>query len=180
MRVEPNKLFLKITRPEHIQRESENFENILKSFISKGATTKNKDQSNISALIVKYGIPKEIITAIISVESSFNPMAYNKNKDGTEDRGLMQVNYQHNLALMREYGIIHPNQLYNPEINIELGARILYENYKRFGNWVMAIKAYNGLNANNWDYVKKVFEKIAEFKLSHCMKKYMSHPVIAT
>ena len=130
MRIEPNKLFLKTTRPEHIQRESEEFENTLKSFLNEGAT-RNKDQSSISALVerasLKYGIPKEVITAITSVESGFNPKAYNKNK-------------------------------------IELGARILYENYKRFGNWAMAIKAYNGLNTNNWDYVKKVFEKIAEFK----------------
>jgi soluble lytic murein transglycosylase-like protein len=46
----------------------------------------------------------------------------------------MQVNYQHNLSLMKEYGITDPEQLYDPELNIEIGARILYENYKRFDN----------------------------------------------
>jgi hypothetical protein len=31
----------------------------------------------------------------------------------------------------------------------------------------MAIKAYNGLKADNWDYVKKVLSKISEFRRSY-------------
>jgi soluble lytic murein transglycosylase-like protein len=68
---------------------------------------------------------------------------------------------------MKEYGITDPEQLYDPELNIEVGARILYENYKSFGNWVMAIKAYNGLKADNWDYVRKVLSKVLEFRRSY-------------
>jgi soluble lytic murein transglycosylase-like protein len=157
VRIEWGDLPLKTTRAGHIQRERERFEKVLEE-VSSG-----KNTQNVPALVekasLKYGIPKEILMAIISVESGFNPRAYNKNKDGTEDRGLMQVNYQHNLSLMKEYGITDPEQLYNPELNIEIGARILYENYKRFGNWIMAIKAYNGLKADNWDYVRKVLSK---------------------
>ena len=120
--------------------------------------------AKVEEVSYKYAIPKELILAIIEQESAFNPTAYNRNKDGTEDRGLMQVNYQHNLALMKEYNITDPDQLYHIETNIELGARILYENYKRFGSWAMALKAYNGLRANNWDYVKKVLEKTAFYR----------------
>ena len=163
VRIEWGDLPLKTTRAGHIQRES--FEKVLEE-VSSG-----KNTPNIPALVekasLKYGIPKEILMAIISVESGFNPRAYNKNKDGTEDRGLMQVNYQHNLSLMKEYGITEPEQLYDPELNIEIGARILYENYRRFGNWVMAIKAYNGLKADNWDYVRKVLSKVSEFRRSY-------------
>jgi soluble lytic murein transglycosylase-like protein len=165
VRIEWGDLPLKTTRVWHIQRERESFEKVLEEVSSVKNTT------NIPALVekasLKYGIPKEILMAIISVESGFNPRAYNKNKDGTEDRGLMQVNYQHNLSLMKEYGITDPEQLYDPELNIEIGARILYENYKRFGNWVMAIKAYNGLKADNWDYVRKVLSKVSEFRRSY-------------
>ncbi|RMH00561.1 MAG: lytic transglycosylase domain-containing protein, partial [Aquificota bacterium] len=120
--------------------------------------------AKVEEVSYKYSIPKELILAIIEQESAFNPLAYNKNKDGTEDRGLMQVNYQHNLRLMKEYNIKDPDQLYHIETNIELGARILYENYKRFGNWLLAVKSYNGLRAENWDYVRKVFEKTAFYR----------------
>lgn len=165
VRIEWGDLPLKTTRAWHIQRERESFEKVLEE-VSSG-----KNTTNIPALVekasLKYGIPKEILMAIISVESGFNPRAYNKNKDGTEDRGLMQVNYQHNLSLMKEYGITDPEQLYDPELNIEVGARILYENYKRFGNWVMAIKAYNGLKADNWDYVRRVLVKVSELRRSY-------------
>ncbi len=165
MRIEWSDLPLKTTRQNHIQKGRESFEEVLED-VSLGKTT-----PSIPALVekasLKYGIPKEILTAIVSVESGFNPRAYNKNKDGTEDRGLMQVNYQHNLALMKEYGITDPEKLYDPEINIEIGARILYENYKKFGNWVMAIKAYNGLKADNWDYVRKVLSKAVELRRSY-------------
>ena len=165
VRIEWGDLPLKTTRAWHIQRERESFEKVLEE-VSSG-----KNTTSIPALVekasLKYGIPREILMAIISIESGFNPRAYNKNKDGTEDRGLMQVNYQHNLSLMKEYGITDPEQLYDPELNIEVGARILYENYKRFGNWVMAIKAYNGLKADNWDYVRKVLSKVSEFRRSY-------------
>jgi soluble lytic murein transglycosylase-like protein len=165
VRIEWGDLPLKTTRAWHIQRERESFEKVLEE-VSSG-----KNTTSIPALVekasLKYGIPKEILMAIISIESGFNPRAYNKNKDGTEDRGLMQVNYQHNLSLMKEYGITDPEQLYDPELNVEIGARILYENYKKFGNWVMAIKAYNGLKADNWDYVRKVLSKVSEFRRSY-------------
>jgi soluble lytic murein transglycosylase-like protein len=56
-----------------------------------------KNTTSIPSLVekasLKYGIPKEILMAIISVESGFNPRAYNKNKDGTKDRGVTHVNF---------------------------------------------------------------------------------------
>ncbi|WPM32573.1 lytic transglycosylase domain-containing protein [Hydrogenobacter sp. T-2] len=171
MRIEGWKLELKTTRAEHI-KPREDFSYYLNSAMEKQQERVNKESLPVDARISakveevsqKYGIPKELIYAIIKQESNFNPKAYNKNKDGTEDRGLMQVNYQHNLRLMREYGITDPNQLFDIETNIELGARILYENFQRFGNWAMAVKAYNGLKADNWDYVRGVFEKLALFR----------------
>ena len=85
VRIEWGDLPLKTTRAWHIQRERESFEKVLEEVSSVKNTT------NIHAWVekasLKYGIPREILMAIISVESGFNPRAYNKNKDGTEDRG---------------------------------------------------------------------------------------------
>ncbi len=170
MRIENTNLDLKTTREAHI-KPKEDFSLYLNSFL-KEAKPNSKISLNINERIwakvqevsQKYSIPMELILAIIKQESNFNPMAYNKNKDGTEDRGLMQVNYKHNIRLMKEYGIDNPDGLYDIETNIELGARILYENFQRFGNWIMAVKAYNGLKADNWDYVKSVFKKLSLFR----------------
>ncbi|GAB6065649.1 lytic transglycosylase domain-containing protein [Aquifex pyrophilus] len=112
----------------------------------------------------KYGVPLNIVLAIIEQESGFNPKAYNKNRDGSEDIGLMQINYKHNKRLMEEYGISSPEELYDVELNVELGVRILKENYERFGSWELAIKAYNGIRADNWGYVKRVLEKAKKYK----------------
>ncbi len=171
MRIEGDYIPLKTTRDKHI---SPSFDKVLDEVSQSHAILSSQptNPQGVDPLILgevkraaqKYGVPEELILAIIQQESAFNPKAYNKNKDGTEDRGLMQVNYQHNIRLMREYGIEDPDQLYDIALNIELGTRILYENYKRLGNWVMAVKAYNGLKADNWDYVKSVFNKVAMFK----------------
>jgi len=169
LRVESWNIELKTTREEHI-KPSPNFQEVLQELVIEQDS--RPAPLNLNASIInkveevsfKYSIPKELILAIIKHESNFNPKAYNKNKDGTEDRGLMQVNYQHNLKLMQQYGISDPDQLFDVDTNIELGARILYENYKRFGNWVMAVKAYNGLKADNWDYVRGVFQKVSLFR----------------
>ncbi|RME07642.1 MAG: lytic transglycosylase domain-containing protein [Aquificota bacterium] len=171
MRIEGWRLELKTTRAEHI-RSGQDFISYLSSAIEKQQELIKKESLPVDARIrakveevsQKYNIPEELILAIIKQESNFNPSAYNRNRDGTEDRGLMQVNYQHNLRFMKEYGITDPDQLFDVETNIELGARILYENFQRFGNWVMAVKAYNGLRAQNWDYVRGVFEKVSLFR----------------
>lgn len=111
----------------------------------------------------KYGVPLNIVLAIIEQESGFNPKAYNRNRDGSEDIGLMQINYKHNKRLMKEYGVNSPEELYDVELNVELGVRILFENYKRFGSWELAIKAYNGIRSDNWEYVKSVLEKAEKY-----------------
>ncbi len=112
----------------------------------------------------KYHVPKELIYAIIDQESAFNPYSVNHNKDGTTDRGLMQVNYDHNKDIMKEFNIEDKNQLFDIKTNIEVGTAILARDFERYGNWPTAIKAYNGINADNWDYVKSVISKLKKYK----------------
>ena len=76
------------------------------------------------ALIEKYAsqfrIPPDWIRAIILTESSGNPNA----KGPTGDYGLMQIT----VPTARALGFTgHPDELFNPEINIWLGARLLAE-----------------------------------------------------
>jgi len=125
---------------------------------------KNKIEESVDQASKTYNVPKELIYAIIDQESSFNPYSVNHNKDGTTDRGLMQVNYEHNLDLMKKFNITDKNQLFDPKTNIEIGTDILSRAFQEYGNWPTAIKAYNGINANNWDYVKSVISKINKFK----------------
>ncbi|SHK28042.1 lytic transglycosylase domain-containing protein [Thermocrinis minervae] len=161
MRIE-DELPLKVTRDKHIaSKPQEDFQSILSETIQSlpnNLTLEDRIRVKVSEVSAKYSIPPNILLAMIKKESNFNPSAYNRNKDGTQDIGLMQVNYEHNRSLMQEYGIKDPKQLYDVELNIELGARILYENYKRYKSWPLAIKAYNGISADNWDYVKSVLE----------------------
>jgi|GEM_PF-1189267 len=112
----------------------------------------------------KYHVPKELIYAIIDQESSFNPYSVNHNKDGTTDRGLMQVNYDHNIDIMKELNIEDKNQLFDINTNIEAGTAILARDFQKYGNWPTAIKAYNGINADNWSYVKSVLSKIKKYQ----------------
>lgn len=134
------------------------------SFDSLPKDLKSQIEQAVDKASSKYHIPKELIYAIIDQESSFNPYSVNHNKDGTTDRGLMQVNYDHNIDLMKELNIKDKNQLFDIDTNIEAGTAILARDFQKYGNWPTAIKAYNGINADNWGYVKSVLSKIKRYQ----------------
>jgi membrane-bound lytic murein transglycosylase B len=74
VRIEWGDLPLKTTRAGHIQRERESSEKVLEE-VSSGKNTPNISAPWWKKASLKYGIPKEILMAIISVESGFNPRA---------------------------------------------------------------------------------------------------------
>lgn len=83
-----------------------------------------------------------LLYAIASVESSYNPAAVNRaNNNGSVDTGLMQVNSIHWPAL-RRYGI-DPSALYNACASTYIGAWVLAQTQRRYGNSWEAIAAYN-------------------------------------
>lgn len=89
----------------------------------------------------RYGIPADLLRAVAQVESNFDATAENRNRNGSGDTGLMQINstWQPTLA---HYGI-HEADLYQPCTNLLVGAWILAGNIARLGwNWD-AIGAYN-------------------------------------
>lgn len=101
----------------------------------------------------KYNISPLTLWAIAKTESNFNIYAVNKNKNGTYDIGLMQINTVH-LPTLKKFGITY-EMLYNPEISIDVGGWVLANCIKKHGNTWKAINCYNGRIKNN-NYVNKV------------------------
>ena len=89
----------------------------------------------------RYGISPVLLRAIATVESSLDPQALHINTNGTTDVGLMQINSWWFPRLQR-YDI-EPEDLWDPCLNIGVGAWILAGNVRQFGYSWQAVGAYN-------------------------------------
>ncbi len=105
-----------------------------------------------------------LLYSIAYVESRYNPTAVNRaNRNGTVDTGLMQVNSVH-WPDLRKYGI-EPTALYNACASTYIGAWVLAQKQRRYGNTWEAIAAYNvgsidtpARRAVGLKYARKVYE----------------------
>jgi soluble lytic murein transglycosylase-like protein len=104
-----------------------------------------------------------LLYAIAEVESGLQPRAINKNKDGSRDVGLMQINSIHLPRLLR-LGITEQRLLDEPCLAVQVGASILAEFVTRYGyNWT-AVGAYNAGMATDRQaarlrYARKVWHR---------------------
>ncbi len=106
----------------------------------------------------RYRVDERLIDAIIQVESSGNPSALNRNANGTEDIGLMQINSSW-LPVLGRYGIKH-HHLYDPCTNVHVGAWVLAGNIARYGPTWRAVGAYNARShVKRKGYVAKVWRQ---------------------
>lgn len=108
----------------------------------------------------KYDISISLIFAIIDVESQGRNIISKKNKNGSKDYGLMQVNSVHEK---------YPRKLLNIKYNIKKGISYLNDCFnmsqKRYGHVHITtiIRLYNqGFNGKvkyykNWKYVDKIY-----------------------
>jgi len=89
-----------------------------------------------------YDVPFTWLKAIAGAESDWNPNAYSAEpqiNDGSW--GLMQLLYRTAYALGYRG---EPSGLYDPETNINLGAKLIAENISRFGkDFTRVYSAYN-------------------------------------
>jgi soluble lytic murein transglycosylase-like protein len=107
----------------------------------------------------KYGVNPYLLYAIAKTESSLNPLAVNRNKNGSYDVGLMQINSAW-FPTLQKYGITE-QQLFQPCVSIAVGAWIMAQNMQRLGNSWNAVGAYNASNpARRLQYALKVYKNI--------------------
>lgn len=111
--------------------------------------TRQKYDNHVSSMSEKYGVPKELIWAVMSVESGGNETA----KSETGVKGLMQVTEKTFNSLK-----VGNNRL-DPQQSIEAGTKYLSQLLKDFnGDYSKAIVAYNSGPGN----VKEAVEKYGE------------------
>ena len=107
----------------------------------------------------RYGVNAYLLYAIARTESNLNPSALNRNKDGSYDLGLMQINSRW-FPILRKYGI-EEKQLWDPCTSIHVGAWILAQNMRRMGNSWEAVGAYNSSKpVYRLRYAQKVYKNL--------------------
>lgn len=123
----------------------------------------------------KYDIPYELVAGVIQHESAFDPTAYNLNKNGTIDRGLMQINSNTGPGLARQMGMKYEVGMeFVPEIAVEMGSYYLAQLYNP-NNLHRTLSSYNRgpAGARAWEaehgtfeteYSRKVMGYIEQFR----------------
>ncbi|WP_336768910.1 lytic transglycosylase domain-containing protein [Pantoea endophytica] len=124
----------------------------------------------------RYGIEPELLQAIAIVESGLNSAAVNKNRNGTMDLGLMQINSSH-LPVLGKFNIDRNVLMNNPCQNVMTGAWILAGNMRHFGYSWEAVGAYNAGLAKTKNkktlrekYIKKVVPHYIKLKNTQSVK----------
>lgn len=107
----------------------------------------------------RYGVNAHLLYAIARTESNLNPRALNRNKNGSVDVGLMQINSRW-FPMLRKYGVSE-EQLLDPCTSIHVGAWVLAQNMQRMGNSWEAVGAYNARDpVLRQRYAGKVYRNI--------------------
>lgn len=87
-----------------------------------------------------HGLPQGLLSDLCFVESSHRPSVSRMDSNGHKSLGICQMQYPTALFLGfkgREADLL------NPRINAFYAGKYLAYQYKRYGNWLQAVKAYN-------------------------------------
>jgi soluble lytic murein transglycosylase-like protein len=97
-----------------------------------------------------------LVLAVMAIESRYNPVA----ESVMGAKGLMQVIPKYHQEKLFEHG--GDQALLEPEVNIQVGAQILREYQRRFGDTETALQMYAGaLDEPTSQYANKVFAEKA-------------------
>ena len=94
----------------------------------------------VEASADEFGVPPELVYAVILTESSFDPDAVSS----AGAKGLMQLTDDTNEWVAWRLGEeAEPSRIFEPGLNIRRGCYLLSYLYERFGGWNEALAAYN-------------------------------------
>lgn len=107
----------------------------------------------------QYSVDPVLILAVMAIESRYNPVA----ESVVGAMGLMQVIPRFHPEKLVEHGGEHA--LLDPEVNIQVGAQILREYYRRLGDQEAALQMYAGaFDEPTSQYASKVFAEQARLE----------------
>lgn len=107
----------------------------------------------------QYSVDPLLILAVMAVESRYNPVA----ESVTGAQGLMQVIPKYHLEKLLDHGGEYA--LLDPEVNISVGAQILREYQRRFGDTETALQMYAGaFDEPTSQYANKVLAEKARLE----------------
>lgn len=121
-----------------------------------------------SAVVVgaELNINPVLILAVMSIESRFNPYA----ESGAGAQGLMQVMTRVHTDKFEKFGD-GPEDAFHPEINIRVGAQILYDCIRRRGSVANGLKCYVGATGpDDGGYSQKVLAEMRRMALAAKIK----------
>jgi soluble lytic murein transglycosylase-like protein len=108
----------------------------------------------------EYSVDPLLILAVAAVESRYNPVA----ESVTGAKGLMQVIPKFHLEKLLDHG--GEGALLDPEVNITVGAQILREYQRRFGDTETALQMYAGaFDEPTSQYANKVLAEKARLEV---------------
>ena len=114
----------------------------------------------------RYQVNSALLYAIARTESGLNPLAVGRNRNGSRDIGLMQINSAW-LPTLAEYGISE-RDLFRPCTSIHVGAWLLARNFQRLGYTWEAVGAYNAASPGlRLVYVDKVQRNLTHVTSKH-------------
>ena len=116
------------------------------------------------------GVPLEIAEAIVSVESGWNPFATRRNRNGTIDAGLWQLNSRTIKWLAKRYNSGQPINAYDPYVSTRIALKFIGDLYSVTGSWAATYASYNAGIGTVWSgdipthtvwYVKQIQERVS-------------------
>lgn len=114
-----------------------------------------------------FHIPATIIVAVMKIENGWNGAAI-KNKNGTYDLGVMQVNSSW-LPKLQKYDITQANLQYDPCINVHAATWILAKGLAKGEGWQGVGNYHSATPIHNQRYRQKV--KVAYQKMQEALSE---------
>lgn len=107
----------------------------------------------------KWNVNPYMLYAIAKTESNLNPKAINRNTNGSEDVGMMQINSWWYPKLAK-FGI-ERHHLFDPCVSLDVAGWILSQNMTQHGNTWTAVGAYNAVSPDKRvRYAKKILKNL--------------------